>query len=230
MGRELIRVFGAFEINPELYRCVILTAAGERTFCGGADLKQREGMTDEQFSRQHYLFERMNRAITHCPVAVICAANGSAVAGGLELMLACDFAYASKNAVFGFTEVKRGIMPGGGGTQNLPRAVGERRAKEIILSAKPFTADEAAAWGVLNRVCEPGDLIKDAMETAHTIAANAPLSVRQAKKSIHYGLQGDIATGLRFEIEAYNRLVSTEDRREGIRAFNEKRKPVYRGR
>jgi enoyl-CoA hydratase/carnithine racemase len=120
-------------------------------------------------------------------------------------------------------------MPGGGGTQNLARAAGERRAKELILSGRQFTAEEGAAWGIFNRACEAGSVLNEALETAKAIAENAPLSVRQAKKSIRYGLQTDLLTGYRFEIEAYNRLVDTEDRREGVRAFNEKRKPAFRG-
>jgi enoyl-CoA hydratase/carnithine racemase len=230
MGEEIIRVFGALEANPALYRCVILTGAGERAFCGGADLKQREGMTDEQFGVQHYLFERMNRAITYCPVPIICAANGSAVAGGLELLLACDFAYASASAVFGFTEVKRGIMPGGGGTQQLPRTIGMRRAKELILRGAKFTAHEALAWGVVNRLCEPGRVLADAIDAARDICTSAPLSVAQAKKAIDLGMQGDLRTGLYLEIEAYNRLIPTEDRLEGISAYNEKRSPRFKGR
>jgi enoyl-CoA hydratase/carnithine racemase len=230
MGEEIIRVFGALEANPALYRCVILTGAGERAFCGGADLKQREGMTDEQFGVQHYLFERMNRAITYCPVPIICAANGSAVAGGLELLLACDFAYASASAVFGFTEVKRGIMPGGGGTQQLPRTIGMRRAKELILRGAKFTAHEALAWGVVNRLCEPGRVLADAIDAARDICTSAPLSVAQAKKAIDLGMQGDLRTGLYLEIEAYNRLIPTEDRLEGISAYNEKRSPRFQGR
>jgi len=230
MGEEIIRVFGALEANPALYRCVILTGAGERAFCGGADLKQREGMTDEQFGVQHYLFERMNRAITYCPVPIICAANGSAVAGGLELLLACDFAYATVNAVFGFTEVKRGIMPGGGGTQQLPRTIGVRRAKELILRGAKFTAQEALAWGVVNRLCEPGRVLADAIDAARDICTSAPLSVAQAKKAIDLGMQGDLRTGLYLEIEAYNRLIPTEDRLEGISAYNEKRSPRFKGR
>jgi enoyl-CoA hydratase/carnithine racemase len=182
MGEEIIRVFGALEADPALYRCVILTGAGERAFCGGADLKQREGMSDEQFGVQHYLFERMNRALTYCPVPVICAANGAAVAGGLELLLACDFAYAVSHAVFGFTEVKRGIMPGGGGTQQLPRTIGARRAKELILRGAKFTAQEALAWGVVNRLCEPGRVLADAIDAARDICTSAPRSVAEAKK------------------------------------------------
>jgi enoyl-CoA hydratase/carnithine racemase len=230
MGEEIIRVFGALEANPALYRCVILTGAGERAFCGGADLKQREGMTDEQFGVQHYLFERMNRAITYCPVPIICAANGSAVAGGLELLLACDFAYASASAVFGFTEVKRGIMPGGGGTQQLPRTIGMRRAKELILRGAKFTAHEALAWGVVNRLCEPGRVLADAIDAARDICTSAPLSVAQAKKAIDLGMQGDLRTGLYLEIEAYNRLIPTENRLEGISAYNEKRSPQFQNR
>jgi enoyl-CoA hydratase len=117
-----------------------------------------------------------------------------------------------------------------GGTQNLPRAVGERRAKELILTGRPFTAQEAFEWGVVNRIVEPDQLVAVAIETAKTIAANAPMSVRQAKKSIHLGLQADLRTGLRIEVEAYNRLIGTEDRLEGIAAFNEKRKPQFRNR
>ena len=161
---------------------------------------------------------------------MIAAINGHAYAGGLESVLVCDFAYAVSFARFALTEVSLGIMPGGGGTQTLPRVVGERRAKEIILTAKPFTAAQALEWGVVNRVCEPNDLMPAVIETAEAICANAPLSVRQAKKSIHNGLQMDLKRGLMFEIEAYNRLVDTEDRREGVLAYNEKRKPNFQGR
>jgi enoyl-CoA hydratase/carnithine racemase len=165
-----------------------------------------------------------------CPLPVIAALNGHAYGGGMEMALCCDFVYAARGARFALSEVKLGIMPGGCGTQNLGRAVGERRAKELIMSARPFSADDGVAWGAFNQACEPGATLTDALATAGAIAANAPLSVRQAKKSIHYGLQMDLLTGYRFEIEAYNRLVDTEDRREGVRAFNEKRKPVFQGR
>ena len=121
-------------------------------------------------------------------------------------------------------------MPGTGGTQNLPRAVGERRAKELLLSGKPWTAEEAESWGMVNRVCEPGELVADALAIARRIADNAPISIRQAKRSIHHGLSLSLHDGMLLEIEAYNRMVPTEDRREGILAFNEKRKPVFRGR
>ena len=230
MGEELIHVFGALEAEPEAYRCVVLTGAGDRVFCAGADLKERDGMTDESFSRQHYLFERMMRAVIACPPPCIAAVNGAAFAGGLELTLNCDFAYASRTARFALTEVTRGIMPGGGGTQMLPRTIGERRAKEVILTGRPFGAEEALAWGIVNRLCEPGTVLEEVLETARAICANAPISVRQAKKAITHGLQMDKASGMLFEIEAYYQLIPTEDRREGIAAYNEKRTPVFKGR
>ena len=126
------------------------------------------------------------------PVPVIAAVNGHAYAGGLEMMLACDFAYAVPGARFALTEVTLGIMPGAGGTQILPRAVGERRAKEIILTGSPFSAEEAQHWGLVNRLCAPEALMERALATAAQIADNAPLAVRQAKKSIHTGLQMDL--------------------------------------
>ena len=230
MGEELLQVFQALEAEPAAYRCVVLTGAGERAFCAGADLKERDGMTDEQFARQHYLFERMARAVLACPPPLIGAINGAAFAGGLELALCCDFAYASETARFALIEVTLGIMPGAGGTQNLPRAIGERRAKEVILTGRPFSAQQALEWGLVNRLCPPAELLPVVLETARTIAANAPLSVRQAKKAITQGLQMDRASGMLFEIEAYYQLIPTEDRQEGIRAFNEKRKPVFKGR
>jgi enoyl-CoA hydratase/carnithine racemase len=162
-------------------------------------------------------------------VPIIGAINGAAYGGGCEMALCCDFAYAASTARFALTEVTLGIMPGAGGTQNLPRAIGSRRAKELLMTGRPFTAREALDWGMLNRVCEPDALIAEVLETAARIAANAPLSVRQIKQSVAVGGQMDLASALAFEIEAYNRLPPTEDRREGVNAFNEKRKPVFRG-
>ena len=229
MGRDLLDLWTRLIAEPGDVRCAVLTGAGGRVFCAGGDLKERNGMTDAQWVAQHEIFERQYWALLDCPMPVVAAVNGPAFAGGLELMLACDFAYAVTTARFALTEVTLGIMPGAGGTQMLPRAVGERRAKEIILTGKPFSAEDALAWGIVNKLCEPEALLPEALAIAERIAANAPLSVRQAKKSMHYGLQMDLRTAFRFEIEAYNRLVPTEDRQEGIRAFNEKRKPVFRG-
>jgi enoyl-CoA hydratase len=230
MGRDLLGFFEDVNATPARARCIVLTGAGARAFCAGGDLKERNGMTDEQWQDQHLLFERMVRAFIACPVPVIGAINGAAYAGGCELALCCDFIYAAENTRFALTEVTLGIMPGAGGTQSFPRAVGERRAKEIILTGRPFTAQEAYEWGMVNRLCAPGKVVEDALETAGRIADNAPISVRQAKHAIHFGLQMDLASGMMLEIEAYNRMVPTEDRREGIASFNEKRKPRFQGR
>ena len=230
--QSALELDGAFRrIGSERrHRCIVLTGAGDRAFCAGADLKERASLSEEQWLGQHEIFERMFRSVLDCPAPVLAAVNGAAYAGGLELALMCDFAYASQTARFALTEVSLGIMPGGGGTQTLARAAGERRAKELILSARPFSAEEALAWGVVNKLCEPGKLLEETLEAARRIASRAPLSVAQARRAIRDGLQTDLASGLKLEIEAYHRLVGTEDRREGIRAFNEKRKPSFKGR
>lgn len=229
MGRDLLDLWTRLTVDAGAVRAAVLTGSGDKIFCAGGDLKERNGMTKAQWVAQHELFERAYWTLVEVPVPVIAAVNGHAYAGGLETALACDFIYASSAARFALTEVTIGIMPGGGGTQNLPRAVGERRAKEIILTGKPFSAMQAAEWGLVNKVCEPAAVLGEALEAARAIGANAPLSVRQAKKSIHYGLQMELKTAYRFEVEAYNHLIETEDRYEGIRAFNEKRKPVFKG-
>ena len=227
MGKEQVDLWTRLTAEPGTTRCVVLTGAGERAFCAGADLKERDGMTESVWRAQHEIFERAFMALMELPLPVIAAVNGHAFGGGLEMALCCDFIYAARSARMALPEVRLGLMPGGAGTQNLPRAAGERRAKELILSAEPFDAQQGYEWGIVNRVCD--NALEEALSTAGKISANAPLSVRQAKKSIHYGLQMDLATGYRFEIEAYNQLVGTDDRKEGVRAFNEKRKPKFQG-
>ena len=230
MGKDLLDLWLRLTADSGSIRAIVLTGAGARGFCAGGDLKERDGMTQAEWQAQHELFERSFVALMEIPIPVIAALNGHAYGGGLEMALACDFIYAARGARFALSETRLGIMPGGCGTQNLARAVGERRAKELILTAKAFSAQDGLAWGAFNQVCEADTTLTDAIATACAIGENGPLSVRQAKKSIHYGLQMDLLTGYRFEIEAYNRLVDTEDRREGVRAFNEKRKPVFVGR
>jgi enoyl-CoA hydratase len=229
MGLDLMELFEGLTVDIEDLRAVVLTGQGAKAFCAGGDLKQRNGMTDEAWQAQHLVFERMLRAILACPIPVIAAVNGAAYGGGCEIAAAADFIYASTTARFALTEVTLGIMPGAGGTQNLPRAVGERRAKELILSGLPFSAEEAERWGLVNRVLSPEDLLQATIAMADRIAGNGPISVRQAKQAIHRGLQMSLADGLAFEIEAYNRLIPTADRREGVLAFNERRKPDFRG-
>ncbi len=230
MMRELRDCFMQFYVDPNVAACLVVTGSGDRAFCTGADLKERKGMTDETWRQQHAIVEQMVRAIMDCPIPVIAAVNGFAYAGGMEIALACDFVYAADHAKFALTEVTLGIMPGAAGTQNLPRAVGVRRAKEIILTGTPFTAADGERWGMVNKVVPGPKLMDEVLATARKIGSNAPVSARQAKKSLDKATELDRSSGYAFEIEAYNRTVVTEDRQEGINAFNEKRKPNYKGR
>lgn len=229
MGRELLDLWNRLIEDANHIRCIVLTGSGDKIFCAGGDLKERNGMSRQQWQAQHELFERMYWTLVDLPIPVIAAVNGHAYAGGLEMALCCDFIYASRDARFALTEVTLGIMPGAGGTQNLPRAVGDRRAKEILLTGRPFNSDQATEWGLVNATFARNQVLPEAIATAQAIATNAPLSVKQIKKSVRYGGQMELRTAFRFEIEAYNHLIDTEDRVEGVRAFNEKRKPVFKG-
>src|SRR6185503_10019296 len=183
MMGELRDCFAAYYVDADAAACLILTGEGV-AFCSGGDLKERKGMTDEVWRRQHAIVEQMMRALMECPIPVIAAVNGAAYAGGMEIALGCDFIYAAQSARFALTEVTLGIMPGAAGTQNLPRAVGVRRAKELILTGTPFTAQEALTWGMVNKVCPDDQLMAEARAVAERIAANAPISTRQAKKAL----------------------------------------------
>ena len=229
MGVDLMGLFESLLLKTEDLRCLILTGRGDKAFCAGGDLKERKGMTDQQWLDQHAIFERMVRAILGCPVPLIAAVNGAAYGGGCEVAAASDFVYASTTARFALPEVTLGIMPGAGGTQNLSRAVGARRSKELIMTGAPFNAAKAADWGLVNELCAPDELMSATLATATCIAENAPISVRQAKQSIQRGLDMSIWDGLSFEIEAYNRMVPTADRHEGVLAYNERRKPMFKG-
>ncbi len=229
MAWDLISLFEELTLAPNDLRVVVITGAGNRAFCAGGDLKERNGMTDKQWFAQHLVYERMLRAVVGCSLPLIGAINGAAYGGGCELAAALDFIYVSETARFAQTETKLGIIPGAGGTQNLARAVGEKRAMELILSGVVFSAEEALEWGLANAICKPDELMKTTLQAARRIANNAPIAVRQAKQAIHKGLQMSLLDGIAFEIEAYNRTVSTADRREGVKAFNEKRKAAFKG-
>ena len=186
-------------------------------------------MTDEAWTRQHVIFERMVRALIDCPVPIIGAVNGAAYGGGCEIAGCCDFLYAAESARFALTEVTLGIMPGGGGTQTLPRAVGERRAKEMILTGKPFTAAEARDWGLVNKCFRSPSCCRRRWRPRRASpGTRRSRSARQSWRSI--AACNCLARRLALEIEAYNRMVPTEDRREGVLAFNEKRPPNFKGR
>ncbi|QEM69377.1 enoyl-CoA hydratase/isomerase family protein [Geobacter sp. FeAm09] len=210
-------------------RAVVLTGAGERAFVAGADIKEMAGMNaleGHAFARKGQgvmlLMNRMNKP-------VIAAVNGYALGGGLELALACDFIYAAATARFGFPEVTLGIMPGFGGTQNLARLIGPNRANEMIFTGTMLDADQARAWGIVNRVFPPEELLAKARETARAIARVAPLGVSGAKDAIANGLNMGKEDGFRYEAALFGVLFATEDQREGMGAFVEKRQAAFTG-
>ena len=229
LGQDLLACFRGPAAAPTV-RAVVLAGAGERAFCVGGDLKEREGMTDEAWRAQHAVFEQAAAAILRCPPPVVAAVEGLALGGGCELALLADFIVAGEGAVFAFPEVTRGIFPGIGGTQLLPRVVGGPLAKELIFTGRQVGATEARAIGLVNHVVPRGHARGKAMDIATVIAENGPFAVRQAKKAIAWGGETDLETGMVLALEAYHATVGTEDRLEGVRAFNERRKPRFTGR
>lgn len=229
MGEDLLACFDALHHERDV-RAVVFAGAGDRAFCAGGDLKERNEMSDEAWRTQHVIFEQAAFRVLRCPVPVIAAVEGFALAGGCELAVLSDFIVASETAVFGVPETTLGIFPGIGGTQLLPRILGAPLAKELIFTGRRMKADEAKASGLVNHLVPKGQARAKALEIAETIARNGPIAVRQAKKTIAYGLETDLETGMILAIEAYNATVVTEDRLEGVRAFNEKRKPQFKGR
>jgi enoyl-CoA hydratase/carnithine racemase len=228
MARDLLDVWSKLRGGDAALRCVILAGEG-RHFQAGADLKERNGMTDEAWAEQHRLFEAMVRAQLACPVPIIAAVQGAAMGGGCEMSLACDFTYAAEGARFGLPEAGLGIMPGLGGTQLLTRAVGPRRAIEIMTTAAPFTAQQALEYGIVSAVVPPEALMDTVLGVAAQIASRAPLSVRGLKRVVHGGQDLDLKRAMDLELTIYNSLFTTEDRREGVASFNEKRTPAFNG-
>jgi len=211
-------------------RAVIFTGAGEKAFCAGADLKERAGMGGDEVRAFIETIRETLTAIARLPQATIAAINGHALGGGTELALACDIRIASNAATMGLTETTLAIIPGGGGTQRLPRLVGPGRAKEMILTGRRVDAAEAARIGLVEETVEAGQLLARAREIANRIAANGPVAVRAAKEAIDRGLELPIDDALRLESRLYERTIETEDRIEGLAAFREKRAPAYKGR
>ena len=229
MGEDLLACFEALARDADV-RAVVFTGAGDRAFCAGGDLKERNEMTDAQWRAQHVIFEQAALRVLRCPAPVVAAVEGFALAGGCELALLADFIVAGATAVFGMPETTLGIFPGIGGTQLLPRIVGAPLAKELIFTGRRMKADEAKSAGLVNHLVPAGQARTKATEIAAAIARNGPLAVRQAKKAIAYGSETDLETAMILAIEAYNATVVTEDRLEGVRAFNEKRSPRFTGR
>ena len=227
MGEELLATWTSLAKDASI-RVAVLTGAG-RFFCAGADLKERDGMSDRQWSDQHVMFEAMIRAQLACPFPLIAAVNGAAMGGGCEMALACDFAWASNTARLGLPEAGLGIIPGLGGTQYLLRAAGERRAAELLMSGLPIDAAEALSFGIVNRVTPPDELMPQVLERTRVIAGKAPLSIRALKTVLRGGGALPLDQAMDLELSQYNLLFPTADRREGIAAFNQRRTPVFQG-
>ena len=231
MGLELREFFRQCDYAEEPdTRVLIITGAGERAFCAGGDLKQRQGMSDSDWRHQHEIFEDAFCHLRRFPPPIIAAVNGMAMGGGCEMAVACDLIVASENAVFAQPEVRLGIMPGAGGTQNLPRRIGPGRARDMVFTGRQVKAEEAFQWGLADRLVPHDTLMDEALALAVTIAKNGPIAVQQAKKAINWGLDLSLDAGLMLEVAAYNVAVPSEDRQEGVNAFNEKRQPKFKNR
>lgn len=210
-------------------RVVIITGAGEKAFCAGADLKERATMPEDKVKEFIYTIRNLFTDIENLPKPVIAAVNGVALGGGTELALACDIRIASDNATMGLTETRLAIIPGAGGTQRLPRIVGISKAKELIFTGRRISAEEAYKIGLVNKVTTFEDLIPECEKLAMEILETGPIAIEQAKYAINKGIEVDINTGLAIESNAYWITIPTEDRLEGLKAFKEKRKPNYKG-
>jgi len=208
-------------------RVALLTGAGDRAFCAGGDLKERQGMTPEQWTRQHRIFERAHHKLRNLRKPVFAAVNGVAVGGGCEMAMSTDFLIAAEQARFGQPEVTRGIMPGAGGTQLLPRFLPRGLAFQLLMTGELISAADAHRWGLVNRVCPAGELMDAAMALAERIAANSPAAVQQAKRSARMGLELPLDAGIETEIECYQRMVDHPDGSEGVDALNERREPDF---
>lgn len=216
--------------HDESIRCLLITGAGSKVFCAGADLKERRLMTEAEAKGAVLSIQQTFIEIESIPVPVIAVMNGHALGGGLELALACDLRIARAGARLGLPETGLAIIPGAGGTQRLPRLIGLGKAKELIFTGASLQAEEAIQIGLIEHISLADSLMNDAISLAKQIIKNGPLALKEAKQAIQSSLDHDLHTGLTKEYEAYLRLIETEDRTEGLRAFQEKRTPRYRGR
>lgn len=210
-------------------RAMIITGVGDKAFCVGADLKERASMNEKDVLNRLQAVRHLYLRLERLGFPVIAAINGMALGGGLELALACDLRVASENAVLGFPEVELGIIPGNGGTQRLARLVGRGRAMELILLSRRLSAQEALEFEVIHSVVPGGQALAQAKQWAAKIGEAGPIAVRQAKNAIRMGLEKSLEEGLALEIEAYAPCLHSKDRQEGLKAFQEKRKPVFIG-
>ena len=218
-------------LENESIRAIVLTGAGDKAFCAGADLKERQGMTENDVRLQVELYRSELGPLDRSPKPVVAAINGVAYGGGLELALVCDLRVCASHALLALPETTLGIIPGAGGTQRLPRIVGEALAKEMILLGRRLTADEALGWGLVNRVTPPGArVVDDAVAWIEPIANGAPIAQAAALEAIDRAADTSLALGLELEKVSYDRVLVSQDRKEALAAFAEKRKPKFSGR
>lgn len=232
LGRQLLREFiEALRLVAEdgSLRVVILHSLVPGVFCAGADLKERAGMTQEEATAFVMQLRATFTALENLPMPTLAAIEGAALGGGLELALACDLRVVGGSASLGLPETSLAIIPGAGGTQRLPRLTGRARAKELIFTARKFGAEEALRYGIADRITEPGGALGSALELAREILPNGPIALRAAKAAVDGGLDLNREGGLLLEAECYAKVIPTQDRLEGLAAFKEKRKPLYRG-
>jgi len=226
--KELNEAIQAIQIHGSIY-CTVIIGVGEKAFSAGADLKERKGMTNNEVIDTVRLIGNTITNIEKMPMPVIAALNGVAFGGGLELALGCDIRLAADHITLGLTETSLAIIPGAGGTQRLPRLIGIGKAKQLIYTAKRITAKEAKELGIVEEVTDSNQLFDQTIHLAKTIAKNGPIALQQAKTAINNGMQVDLTTGMEIEHLSYKETIHTEDRLEGLSAFQEKRKPVYKG-
>jgi enoyl-CoA hydratase/carnithine racemase len=234
LSRALLYALGKLTreaITNSSIKAIVLTGRGDKAFCAGADLKERQGMSENDIRVQVELYRSELGPLDRSPKPVIAALNGVAFGGGLELALICDLRVAAEHVQVGLPETTLGIIPGAGGTQRLPRIVGEARAKEMILLGRRLSAAEAHAWGLVNRVTPAGkSVVDDAVAFIDPIANGAPLAQASALEAIDRSFDTSLELGLELEKVSYDKVLVSEDRREALAAFAEKRKPAFKGR
>lgn len=225
---ELDQAFQTIENDPEV-GAVVLTGAGPKIFVAGADIKAMSGMNADQAEDLAVTGQATLNRLEQMPKMTICAINGLALGGGLELAMACDLRLAASHAKMGQPEINLGIIPGFGGTQRLPRIIGVGRAMEMLLGGDPISAEQANAWGLVNAVYPAEELLDKALELAHKVAAKAPVATRLIQELVYQGLDGTLQQGLAAEAAAFKEVFQSEDKNEGIAAFIEKRAPQFKG-
>lgn len=228
VARAIAEAVKEIEADSDV-RAVLLTSSSPKAFSVGADLKERNSFTDDELRAQRPVGRAAYNGVLGLPVPTVAAVHGYALGGGCELALSCDLIVADATAVLGLPEVSVGVIPGGGGTQLLARRVGWGRAADLIFTARRIDADEAYRLGLADRLVPPGKARDVALELANSIAANSPVGVRHAKRAMRLGVDAALAAGLDIEDAAWRATAFSGDRKEGVAAFNEKRKPQWPG-